>query len=168
MNSPSKQSPDISPVIVTDANLWLHAIIPAHQYHIEALDFIQQCIKHNVHLIAPPLWEAEIDSSLRKMHSVKYINKQAFNAALQWIDASPIDIIHYTETRFLARKIADIIHVPRVYDATYAALAKLRDADFWTADVRFFNSIKNGQSKQLSQVIPKVHFILEHNSIINK
>lgn len=156
----------IPQTVVTDSNLWLHAAIGAHQYHTKALDFLRHCAVSEVRLIVPVLWEAEIDSSLRKMHLVHYINEDAAQAALRWIDSAPVESIHDPAIRFLARNIADSIQAPRVYGATYAALAHINNCELWTADQRFFNAINNAQVLALkrhhSLHLPEIRFTADY------
>jgi predicted nucleic acid-binding protein len=41
-----------------------------------------------------------------------------------------------------AREIAEKFNQRSVYDSTYAALAELRNCEFWTADKVFYNAVK--------------------------
>lgn len=156
----------IPQTIVTDSNLWLHAAIPAHPYHLNALNFVRHCAASTVRFIVPVLWESEVDSGVRKMFSAHNISEVVAIAALRWIDSASVESVHYSTLRFSARKIADIIQAPRVYDATYAALAYRMGCDLWTADQRFFNAINNAQiaaAKRHSSVqLPEVRFIAEY------
>ncbi len=97
----------------------------------------------NARLIAPPLFESELDGILRRRVYLGTLTPQAAIAALQVIDALQIEIIYDAGTRARARAIAEQLNQMRVYDATYAALAQARGCDFWTADERFYNSATN-------------------------
>lgn len=90
--------------------------------------------------IAPPLFESEIDSILRRRVYLETLTPQAAIAALRIVDALQVRIIYDVGTRALARTIGEQLNQVRVYDATYAALAQSRGCDLWTADERFYNS----------------------------
>ncbi len=90
--------------------------------------------------IAPPLFESEIDSILRRRVYLETLTTQAASAALRIVDALQVRIVYDVGTRALARAIAEQINQVRVYDSTYAALAQARGCDLWTADERFYNS----------------------------
>ena len=148
--------------IVTDANLWLHAAIPNYDYHAQARSLLTDCLASGVQLLAPVLWEAETDSSLNVARRARHINAAAAKVAFQWIDAAPVDILHHPNARALARSIAEAIGTPRVYDATYAALAHLRACPFWTADERFYNAVQNAlvaaRKRRRPTPFPDVYF----------
>ncbi len=91
-------------------------------------------------MIAPPLWESEVDGSIRRAKSIGQINEAAMNAALAFVDAAPVAVFYETVTRQTARTLADAIQQPRVYDATYLALAQAHACEMWTADERLFNA----------------------------
>ncbi len=44
--------------------------------------------------------------------------------------------------RYRAREIAERFNQRFVYDATYAALAEIRNCEFWTADKVFYDAVK--------------------------
>jgi predicted nucleic acid-binding protein len=76
--------------------------------------------------------------SLRKELTVAQA-EHAF-ASLQ---ALPIKTTHSPEQRERAWKIACEFQFPTVYDATYRALAELRQCQFWTADEKLFKQVKD-------------------------
>jgi predicted nucleic acid-binding protein len=45
-----------------------------------------------------------------------------------------------------SREIAKQFNQRKVYDATYAALAELRNCDLWTADKAFYEAVKDALS----------------------
>ncbi len=90
--------------------------------------------------IAPPLFESEVDSILRRRVFLKTLSPDAAAAALAVIEALQVAIIYAAATRPLARAIGEALNQMRVYDATYAALAQGRGCELWTADERFYNA----------------------------
>jgi predicted nucleic acid-binding protein len=135
--------------IVIDASLALHAIMAGHEYNAQARRFLSD--NAAVRLIAPPLFESEADSNLRRMISALKIPTPAAEALVTLLDALPLKIIHDGATRQRAREIGDRAKLDKVYDCTYAALADLRGVELWTADKRFYHSV--------SGALPFVKFI---------
>lgn len=126
--------------IVFDANLWLNIALAVHPFHAQASQLLGDCLASGVEIIAPALWEVEADSSLRMMRVRKEINRRAELAAQQLLNAAPVRVEWEPRLRLEAQRIADQLKHPRVYDATYVALAHLHGCELWTADERLFNA----------------------------
>ena len=58
------------------------------------------------------------------------------------LDNAPVVIVTHPFMRQRAREIARQFNQRKVYDATYAALAELRNCEFWTADKAFYEIVK--------------------------
>jgi len=129
--------------IVTDANLWLNVVLPAHPSHIAAKRLVADCLASGVVMLAPAWWEAEADSALRGMVKGGLLTPDAANTAQNLLDIARVEIVYDAMVRPLARAIADAGRRYEVYDTTYAALAVVRGCEFWTADKRFFNVMQN-------------------------
>ncbi len=127
--------------IVIDASLALHAIMAGHEYNAQARRFIAD--NAAARFIAPPLFESEADSNLRRMIAAQRITAPAAQALVTLLDAMPLKIIHDRATRQRAREIGDRLKLDKVYDCTYAALADLRVCELWTADERFYNAARS-------------------------
>jgi predicted nucleic acid-binding protein len=153
--------------IATDANLWINAALPAHPSHASALSLVSDCLASGVVFIVPPLWEAEVESTLRVAVAVGNLTTGAADAALQWLDAvhasAAMTVIYDPQTRLLARSFATALKQPRVYDATYVALAKLHNCDLWTADKRLVNTAQNAavaaRKRRRPLLLPAVRLI---------
>jgi len=135
--------------IVMDASLALHAILTAHEYHATARRFLTD--NAAARFIAPPLFESEADSNLRRMMSALKIAPDTARALFQLLDALPVEIMQDAATRKRARELGDRVMLDKIYDCTYAALADLRGVELWTADKRFYNAV--------SGALPFVKFI---------
>lgn len=112
-------------------------------YHAQAQQLITSLAQQQARLIAPPLFESEIDSILRRRVYLGSLTIAAATAALQLIDALQVEIIQDVRVRSRARQIAEQLNQVRVYDSTYAALAELQGCPLWTADERFYNTAQN-------------------------
>ncbi len=135
--------------IVIDASLALHATMAGHEYNAQARRFLSD--NATARLLAPPLFEAEADSNLRRMISALKIKPGAAAALVQLLDALPLEIMQDAATRKRARELGDRAMLDKIYDCTYAALADLRGVELWTADKRFFHAV--------SGALPFVKFI---------
>lgn len=143
MNAAKGGSTPIVREIVTDANLWLNVVLPAHPSHNPARQLIADCLASGIMMIAPAWWEAEADSALRGMVKGGLLTSEAAREAQRVLDAVPVTVAYEPNMRTLARQIADAAKRYEVYDATYAALATARGCNLWTADKRFYNVMQN-------------------------
>lgn len=125
--------------IVLDASGAASFALPDEKQHARAQALIVALSAQNTRLIAPPLFESELDSILRRRAHLGTLTPEAASAALRVIDALQVAIIYDAGTRPLARAIAEQSNQIRVYDSTYAALAQQHGCDLWTADERFYN-----------------------------
>lgn len=95
-------------------------------------------------LIAPAFFEVETDSILRQKLIVRReLNVEQAQAAFLKLQALPIRQLSLGGQRNRAWEIAAELGAATVYDATYLALAELRGCEFWTADQRLFNQVKD-------------------------
>jgi predicted nucleic acid-binding protein len=94
-------------------------------------------------LIAPAFFAVETDSILRqKVMLRKELTPEQAAAAFAKLQTLPIQQISVPEQRRRAWEVATDLGFATVYDATYLALAELRGCEFWTADERLFNQVK--------------------------
>ncbi len=127
--------------IVVDASLAAAFALPAEARHDKARALIAALAKQNARLVAPPIFESEADSIIRRHVFLKTLDESAGAAALAVMDALQVEIVYDPATRLRAREMARETNQIRVYDSTYAALAEARGVELWTADERFFNSV---------------------------
>jgi predicted nucleic acid-binding protein len=96
-------------------------------------------------LIAPVFFEVETDSILRqKVVLRRELTPDQADIAFAKLQALPIRQISLSGQRQRAWEIATQFGFATVYDASYLALAQLRGCEFWTADERLFNQVKDG------------------------
>ena len=109
-------------------------------------------------LIAPAFFEVETDSILRQKVALrKELTPEQAEAAFAKLQTLPIQQIAVLGQRQRAWEMAADYGFATVYDATYLALAELRGCEFWTADERLFNRVKDTLTfvKWLQNYIPK-------------
>jgi predicted nucleic acid-binding protein len=109
-------------------------------------------------LIAPAFFEVEADSVLRqKVVLRKELTPEQAQAAFAKLQILPVQQIVIPRQRQRAWEIATEFSLATVYDATYLALAELRECEFWTADERLFRRVKDKLSfvKWLGSYVPR-------------
>jgi predicted nucleic acid-binding protein len=95
-------------------------------------------------LVAPAFFVVETDSILRqKVMLRKELTPEQAEAAFAKLQTLPIQQISVPGQRQRAWEIATDLGFATVYDAAYLALAELRGCEFWTADERLFNQVKD-------------------------
>jgi predicted nucleic acid-binding protein len=94
-------------------------------------------------LIVPAFAPAEIDSIIRQRVARGEITEEQAETYFQAAVGLPIEFPVEPTLRLHAWKIARQFSFVHVYDAVYLALAELRGCQFWTADRRLFDQVKN-------------------------
>ena len=95
-------------------------------------------------MIAPPLFEMEVDSIVLTRFVEGSVTSRTANKIWSELAALPVAIKTHRSMRQRAREIARHFNQRKVYDSTYAALADLRGCEFWTADKRFYDAVRAG------------------------
>lgn len=155
-------------LVVLDANVALSAIFVDEKHNARALDLLAELDAAGARLLAPPLWESETSSAVRMRVAVKGTLAPADEAtAYALLDALPVEIVHDSQINAAARDLAVALGLPRVYDATYLALAQVRTARLWTADERLFNATQNAPLGALPFVRFLGAFTPGHNAALS-
>jgi predicted nucleic acid-binding protein len=128
--------------VVIDASLAINSVMPPHPYHVHTVALLRNLAFDQTFLAAPPLFESEADSAIRRYVYHGLLDRDAGKAAQELLIALPVAIIQHDSVRQRARDIAESFGQDRVYDATYSALAEILGCDFWTADQAFYLSVK--------------------------
>ena len=128
--------------LVIDANIVLSQAFEL-PYSEQAAEFLQASRRDQDRLVVPALWWYEIISGLRRAVTLGILTReQALEAldqfALIRLEAMPPSL----ELNRLALEWAERIAQSKAYDAQYLALAEHFQAEFWTADERLVNSLK--------------------------
>jgi predicted nucleic acid-binding protein len=131
--------------VVVDANVAVKWVINEHDSGV-ALDLLRDWAKNEVAILAPMLLASETTNILyRAVKSEKLL----FNDAKVGIEeiifpAITFDVVHIHTSEFFIRimHLAKQFHLPATYDVHYLALAEREQCEFWTADMRLYNSVK--------------------------
>ena len=129
--------------VCVDASLAIKVVVPeVGSDNADAL--FDQWASEGTQLIAPVFFEVETDSILRQKVSLRReLTVAQAQRAFASLQVLPIKTLHSSEQRQRAWEIAHEFQFPTVYDATYLALAELRQCEFWTADERLFRHVRD-------------------------
>jgi predicted nucleic acid-binding protein len=129
--------------VCVDASLAIKVVVPeAGSDKADAL--FNQWADEETRLIAPAFFEVETDSILRQKVSLRReLTMEQAQRAFASLQGLPIKTTHFSQQRERAWEIAREFQFPTVYDATYLALAELRQCEFWTADEKLFKQVKD-------------------------
>jgi predicted nucleic acid-binding protein len=129
--------------VCVDASLAIKLVVTeAGSDKADAL--FDQWASEETQLIAPVFFEVETDSILRQKVSLRReLTVDQAQRAFASLRGLPIKTTHSPEQRVRAWEIAREFQFPTVYDATYLALAELRQCEFWTADEKLFKQVRD-------------------------
>lgn len=143
--------------VCVDASLVVKVVVPEPDSD-RADALFHEWTSHGTRLIAPAFFEVETDSILRQKAMLRQ-ELTSEHAEIAWtkLRELPIQQLSIEGQRQRAWEIATDFGLATVYDATYLALAELRACEFWTADERLVNQVKNTLSfvKWLGDYVPK-------------
>jgi predicted nucleic acid-binding protein len=125
-----------------DASIAVKWFIKGKAFRHKALKLLRESVAADITLIAPSLFESETDSVIQTRFIEGRTTQDVANQTFALLDNAPVVIVTHPHLRQRAREIARQFNQRKVYDATYAALAELRDCEFWTADKAFYDSVK--------------------------
>ena len=125
-----------------DASLIVKLALKGEAHRAKAHKFVKDCGENGTIMIAPPIFESELDGIIRRRVFEGKLTPDKARLAYCVLDGTPVQIITHSSLRKRAREIAEQFNQRLVYDSTYAALAELRSCEFWTADKAFYDSVK--------------------------
>lgn len=129
-----------SPVCV-DANIAVKLVIPEPDRPL-ALALWEKWLDEDREIIAPYLFSFEVTSAIwrkaqRGLMSVAEA-REAVHAALML----GVRLLHPPGLSLRAFDLAARFYRPAAYDAHYLALAEMTEGEFWTADERLYNAVR--------------------------
>lgn len=138
-----------SPVCV-DASLILRTLVP-EPLSEQAQALLARWRREQATLIAPALLAFEVTATLRRYVHFKRMAPSQGERAFAQFRGLDIRLSHRKALFPLAWQLANRFNRPTAYDTAYLALAQLDRCDFWTADEKLYNSVKDA--------LPWVHWI---------
>jgi predicted nucleic acid-binding protein len=128
--------------VVLDANLAVALFLPL-SYSAQAREHIAVWDRQGLELLAPTLFEYEINSALHRAAAIGLMTHREARMAMQEAQALAIHCVSPSpELHELAMHWAQRLNHHKSYDAQYVALAEQERADFWTADQRLVSRVR--------------------------
>ena len=129
-------------LVCVDAGLVVKFVSPEPDSpQAEAL--FQKWKAEKVELIAPGFAMAEMDSVLRHKVVRGELSAEVAEAAFHVARRLPIRFDPAEDCRERAWQLAAQLDLSTVYDAIYLALAEQRGCEFWTADGKLYERVRN-------------------------
>ncbi len=141
-------------LVVVDASVALKWHLHDEDSTEQAYALLEACFSEQVNLAAPSLIEFEVANALRSAVLKHRLSLEEARAALIRQQQVEMRLFNFSPYSLASLDLSSTISCS-VYDAAYAVLANLLDADFITGDLRFFNKLV-GQ-------IPRVQWIGNFN-----
>ena len=132
-------------LLVADSNIVLGAVLPV-PYTDTARQLVEQWEKQNIRLAAPLLFRYEVVAVIRRYVHQKLISSDEALLRLEKLLAA--DIEYHLDGALLKRafELATQFNRPTAYDSQYLAVAERLGCEFWTADEKLFNAVKDSLS----------------------
>ena len=94
-------------------------------------------------VVSPSLWAYEVTSVIRnKVHRGKITSDEG-ERAFAIVHKLGVRLIVPPDLHERAWEMAKELNRPAAYDAHYLALAQTLDCEFWTADERLYNAVRD-------------------------
>ncbi len=136
--------------VCVDANIFIWALVP-YPLSYAAKSLLTTWQQEQTLLISPALLAFEVTASLRRLVYLKEIQPEEGEAVFADFLRIRVRLSHHKGIFPLAWELAKQFNRPRAYDTAYLALAQLRGCDFWTADEKLYNAVKDQ--------LPWVHWV---------
>lgn len=131
---------------VIDASLAVKWVLK-EPYTEEALSLADRWVAEGTKPIAPCLLFVEMTNVLHRRAMKGQISLSQAERLLKGLLDIGIEIRESPQLHVRALQLAQKLQKSAVYDTHYLALAEIMDCEFWTADERFFNSVREQQPR---------------------
>ncbi|MBI2857359.1 MAG: type II toxin-antitoxin system VapC family toxin [Chloroflexi bacterium] len=132
--------------VVIDASLAMKWVLK-EPYTAEALALASEWAVTETRPAAPCLLFAEATNVLHRRALLGHISPAQAKELLAGLLDLGIEVRESPRLHVRALELAQQLLTPAVYDAHYLALADILGCDLWTADERFYNSIKDREPR---------------------
>ncbi len=107
----------------------------------------EQWKEDGVKVVAPALLLFELTSVLRNKVHRGLLSLKEGERAFDTVRRLPVQVLTPSGLHRRAWELAIRFHRPAAYDAHYLALAEMMNCEFWTADKRLFNAVRDELSR---------------------
>lgn len=128
---------------IVDASVAIKWVVKGEPFRNKARQLLHDARSRGITLIGPPLLEYEVESALQRRLYSGSATVAAVDASLSAFHAVRIRVFTHPDMVRRAREIARQFNQERIYDSLYAALAELRECEFWTADKPFYEAVRS-------------------------
>src|SRR5258708_1171897 len=129
-------------MVIVDSGIVLATyLMEPHSEKAKAL--IQSWQEQGTTLAAPALFRYEVIAVMRRAIFQKRLTAEEASEGCDEILSTPIQFYIDNELLKRAFEIASHFNRPTAYDSQYLAVAERSESEFWTADERLFNAVKN-------------------------
>ncbi len=125
-----------------DASVGVKWVMKGEPFRAKAQKLLRESLTDGIALIAPPLFEYEVESVIQTKVVRGLATIADADLALHALAAAGVQLITHPDAVRRAREIARQFNQPKIYDSLYAALAELRGCEFWTADKHFYDAVR--------------------------
>jgi predicted nucleic acid-binding protein len=136
----------VSGYVVVDASLAIKWVL-REPYTEDALALASEWAATEIKPAAPCLLLIEVTNVLHRRAMLGQISLSYAQQLLAGFLNIGIEIRESPQLHLRALELAQELKRPAVYDTHYLALAEILGCDLWTADERFFNSVKERQPR---------------------
>lgn len=132
--------------VVVDASLAIKWVLN-EPYADKALAIASKWATAGIKPVAPCLLLVEATNVLHRRAVLGHISASQAQQLLTGFLNMGIEVRESPQIHLRALELAQELQMPAVYDIHYLALADIMECDLWTADERFFNSVKERQPR---------------------
>ena len=131
-----------SALICVDASLTLKLVLAEPDSPV-ARSLWAEWEERDMDVVSPSLWAYEVTSVIcNKVHRGKITSDEG-ERAFAIIHKLGVRLIVPSDLHERAWEMAKELNRPAAYDAHYLALAQTLDCEFWTADERLYNAVRD-------------------------
>jgi predicted nucleic acid-binding protein len=132
--------------VIVDASLAIKWVLN-EPYADKALAIAGEWATAGIRPVAPCLLLIEATNVLHRRVVKGHISSSQAMQLLAGFLNMGIEVRESPQIHLRALELAEELQMPAVYDTHYLALADIMECDLWTADERFFNSVKERQPR---------------------
>jgi predicted nucleic acid-binding protein len=129
--------------VCVDASVFVKILIQEPLSEVARQRWKMWTISEGRRIVEPSLFPFEVVAVLRKQVYQGYLTLEMGASALAALLDADIELVACSALHRHAWKLADHFGLPTAYDAHYLALAEMEGCEFWTADGRLYNSVKD-------------------------
>ena len=127
--------------VVLDSGIFL-ATVTSEPFTTQSDTLIEWCIRNQVQFVAPVLFQYEIVAVTRKWTHRNLMTYTSALMARNKLQAYPIRFLLDAMLLDRAFDLATQYNRPTAYDSQYLAVAERYNCEFWTADEKLYNAIR--------------------------